>query len=371
MPRLFALTRTARILLTAAVGAVCLAQQALPDRNAKVIEQFGVLWAHSDNGLRRLAPGDTLKPQEMVETGPDGYGRFQVADGSTFEVFANSKVLFREHVGNLQDILNVVIGHIKVYIQHLNGLPNYNSVTSPTAVISVRGTVFEVVVEDDDGTTFVSLDEGIVGVKNTTAPGDPVELHPGDSIRVIRNQPLHAMGIDKGGVFRALLRAANDAVYQVMRQSGSIARLPGGGVAAAPTGNGDTGKGGSGAPPSAPGAPHPFMAPAASGAIRVAPPPLSLRFPAGANGTVGTAYSVTLVATGGVGPYTYSVSLGALPAGLTLNASTGAITGTPTASGNGPAANVTFKVTDAETPPVSAAANGAIYIAGAPATPHQ
>jgi len=160
-------------------------------------------------------------------TGPDGYGRFQVADGSTFEVFANSKVIFREHVGNLQDILNVMIGHIKVYIEHLNGLPNNNSVTSPTAVISVRGTVFEVVVEDDDGTTFVSVDEGLVGVKNTTAPGGEVHLNPGDSIRVIRNHPLQAMGIDKGGIFRGILRAAEDAGYQVMRQSGGVARVPG------------------------------------------------------------------------------------------------------------------------------------------------
>ena len=35
--------------------------------------------------------------------------------------------------------------------------------TSPTAVISVRGTVFDVVVQDDDGTTFVTVDEGEVG----------------------------------------------------------------------------------------------------------------------------------------------------------------------------------------------------------------
>ena len=45
------------------------------------------------------------------------------------------------------------------------------------------------------------------------------------------------------------------------------------------------------------------------------------------------AYSSSLVATGGVGPYTYSIVSGSLPAGLTLNASTGAITGTPTTAG--------------------------------------
>ena len=47
-------------------------------------------------------------------------------------------------------------------------------------------------------------------------------------------------------------------------------------------------------------------------------------------GTVGSAYSQTVTATGGSGTYVFSVSAGTLPAGLTLNAATGAITGTPT-----------------------------------------
>src|ERR1700759_1516391 len=51
------------------------------------------------------------------------------------------------------------------------------------------------------------------------------------------------------------------------------------------------------------------------------------------SGQVATAYSVTLAATGGTTPYTWSISAGSLPAGLGLNASTGAITGTPTAGG--------------------------------------
>ena len=49
-----------------------------------------------------------------------------------------------------------------------------------------------------------------------------------------------------------------------------------------------------------------------------------------ANGTVGTAYSRTVSATGGSGSYTFTVSVGTLPAGLTLNATSGVISGTPT-----------------------------------------
>ena len=50
------------------------------------------------------------------------------------------------------------------------------------------------------------------------------------------------------------------------------------------------------------------------------------------NGTVGVAYSQTLTASGGASPYTYAVTAGALPAGISLS-SGGAISGTPTAAG--------------------------------------
>ncbi|MCH3968830.1 MAG: lectin like domain-containing protein [Atopobiaceae bacterium] len=51
-----------------------------------------------------------------------------------------------------------------------------------------------------------------------------------------------------------------------------------------------------------------------------------------AGATQGTAYDVTLVATG-TAPITWSVSAGALPDGLTLDGTTGRITGTPTKAG--------------------------------------
>ena len=44
-------------------------------------------------------------------------------------------------------------------------------------------------------------------------------------------------------------------------------------------------------------------------------------------------YSATLTATGGTLPYAWSITVGALPPGLSLNGSTGAITGTPTTAG--------------------------------------
>ncbi len=60
---------------------------------------------------------------------------------------------------------------------------------------------------------------------------------------------------------------------------------------------------------------------------------LSLTFAAPPAGQVGAAYTDTLTATGGTTPYTWSVSAGTLPAGLTLTASTGVLSGTPTTAG--------------------------------------
>lgn len=61
------------------------------------------------------------------------------------------------------------------------------------------------------------------------------------------------------------------------------------------------------------------------------------------NGTKDAAYSQTITATGGITPYTFSVSNGSLPTGLSLNASTGLINGTPTVVGS---SSFTLKVSD-------------------------
>ena len=62
--------------------------------------------------------------------------------------------------------------------------------------------------------------------------------------------------------------------------------------------------------------------------------------------TVGTAFSLALASyySGTVTPFTYSVQAGTLPAGLTLNTSTGAISGTPTTAGT--SSGIVIRATD-------------------------
>jgi hypothetical protein len=63
------------------------------------------------------------------------------------------------------------------------------------------------------------------------------------------------------------------------------------------------------------------------------PAPLTLQCAEG-NGQVGVPYTSAFVASGGVPPYTFSITGGFLPSGLTLNPSTGEITGIPSEAGN-------------------------------------
>lgn len=102
--------------------------------------------------------------------------------------------------------------------------------------------------------------------------------------------------------------------------------------------------------------------------ISVSAPPLSVKTNSLAAGTLGTAYSATLQATGGITPYSWAVVTGSLPQGLSLNASTGLISGTPTGSQTG-AISFTVQVTDSETGtgnPKTATAVLSITISAAP-----
>ncbi|HEV2616042.1 MAG TPA: putative Ig domain-containing protein, partial [Candidatus Acidoferrales bacterium] len=80
------------------------------------------------------------------------------------------------------------------------------------------------------------------------------------------------------------------------------------------------------------------------------------------DGTNSKAYSATLAAAGGSAPYTWSLASGSLPPGLSLNGTTGNITGTASQNGQ---FNFVAQVTDNSSPALTATAPLSITILGA------
>src|SRR5262252_8453768 len=101
MSKRFTLARPDRWLL----AAVSLAVSLLPawpadEGSARIISLAGQVSVLRDSGPWALTAGDVVQPQQVILTGPDGAAELKLADGSTFQVFPNSRVVFRNNPGN-------------------------------------------------------------------------------------------------------------------------------------------------------------------------------------------------------------------------------------------------------------------------------
>jgi hypothetical protein len=97
------------------------------------------------------------------------------------------------------------------------------------------------------------------------------------------------------------------------------------------------------------------------GVLVIAPPTLT----SASYGIAGVAFSQALTAGGGFGPYRWSVASGSLPAGLSLNAATGAITGTPSVAST---TTLTVRITDGSLP-TAQSATASVTITAPPSSP--
>ncbi|RPJ53233.1 MAG: IPTL-CTERM sorting domain-containing protein [Acidobacteria bacterium] len=91
-------------------------------------------------------------------------------------------------------------------------------------------------------------------------------------------------------------------------------------------------------------------------------PVITVRPPTLPAGVVGTGYNQTVTATGGAAPYTFAVSSGALPTGLSLNTGTGVIAGPLNAAGT-----FSFIITATDTNGCTGLLGYTMTIAAAPA----
>jgi hypothetical protein len=173
-----------------------------------------------------ISVGDSIQVRQLIVTGEDGHALFQVSDGSTFEVYPNSEVVFRKNPPTWKDLIDLLVGRVRVHIEHMGTLPNPTRMLTPTAVISVRGTTFDVSVDNEDETTLVEVEEGTVEVRHALLPsGEGKTLTTGESLKVYKNEPI-AQSSNKGTIARQVLHMAMDLAVTIGRPSVGI-KLPG------------------------------------------------------------------------------------------------------------------------------------------------
>lgn len=182
---------------------------------AKVVSLTGTLTVRrSREAGRPLRLQDPVASGDELITGPNSEAVIRASDGSAVRIFPDSHVIFNERSADIQEFLHLFLGSIKVHIEKLSGRPNPQKMTTPTAVIAVRGTTFSVFVDETEA-TLVAVDEGEVSVANVASPSQEVILRNGQRTWVQRGQPPLAAQRFRGRSERA------DLIPGLGRQAGA------------------------------------------------------------------------------------------------------------------------------------------------------
>jgi hypothetical protein len=126
--------------------------------------------------------GEILPPETTVST-DDGRLLLKLSDGSDVLVRAHTKLLLKQPEASGWKYFQLLMGRVRTQIQkRMGGSPAFQ-IGTPSAVISVRGTKFDVEV-DRRGFTEVDVDEGVVELEAVTGRGQSVMITAGFSSRV-------------------------------------------------------------------------------------------------------------------------------------------------------------------------------------------
>ena len=131
---------------------------------------------------------DSVSAGDELVTGPKSRAVIRTPDGATVRIFPDSRVVFSDPVPSAPEFLRLFLGSIKIRIEKLSGRPNPHTITTPTAIIAVRGTKFSVFVEKDTS-TLVAVDEGVVAVANVQEPSRELLLRHGQKSWIRPGQP--------------------------------------------------------------------------------------------------------------------------------------------------------------------------------------
>lgn len=153
-----------------------------------------------------LSRGERVPVRQTITTGPDGYARFEVRGGGSFELFSNSRVVFRQNTASAGDLLDVVTGRVRIQLRPSAEQPQQR-VFCPVAVITTQHQPATVAVAvDEDDTVRIDVLEGEVAVQHTKLPrNEPTLVRAVDAIVVKPDEPI-SRRVDRGSLYRCTVK---------------------------------------------------------------------------------------------------------------------------------------------------------------------
>jgi hypothetical protein len=201
------------MLVQAASAGVCqnapLDEAVMQKYEARAMAVTGTVTRTRDDQPWALSPGERVPVQQVITTGRDGYARFVVAGGGSFELFANSRVVFRQNAASAGDLLDVIEGRVRVHLKPQAGQTQQRILT-PSAWISALQEATVGIAIDEDAAMRIDVLEGEVRVQHRLLPrSEPTIVRAVDAILVRSDQQI-SRRLDRGSLYRYTVKPLHD-----------------------------------------------------------------------------------------------------------------------------------------------------------------
>jgi ferric-dicitrate binding protein FerR (iron transport regulator) len=202
--------RLTLVALTAAVTSALGGQNQLSSRNdARATSVTGAVTRTRDAQPWALSTGERVPVRQVIATGDDGYAHFAVAGGSNFDLFSNSRVIFRQNVASAGDLLDVVTGRVRIHLVPSPGQLQQR-VFTPSAIVTALQTSTVSIAVDEDDTVRIDVLEGEVHVRHSKLPrGEPTIVRAVDAILVRKDEEI-SRRVDRGSLYRYTVKPLHD-----------------------------------------------------------------------------------------------------------------------------------------------------------------
>jgi hypothetical protein len=155
-----------------------------------------------------LSSGERVPVRQVITTGPDGYAHFDVAGGGSFDIFANSRVIFRQNAASAGDLLDVIEGRVRIHLKPQPGQPQQRILTPIAWIGAVQEATVSIAI-DEDAAMRIDVLEGEVRVQHTLLPrGEPTIVRAVDAILVRGDQQI-SRHLDRGSLYRYAVKLHN------------------------------------------------------------------------------------------------------------------------------------------------------------------